>query len=219
MSRDEHPSAHVGPEHEAVRSLDLPPTLIGARSERRCRTMAYREADVTDLLLEAGDTVVRYHSCCEPTPAPPSVVTCARRTFEVALVALRPPVSERICVHVCHISGQVGFQVTALDRRSFGRLIAGDDGQRALAEIVTWSRAFSATFSLQPVRRGRANLALVIPFDPRALPQWAHLRPGRPRRSLARRLRGLGEWPPPFRLVRGRSYGGVMHSSPGCRHD
>ena len=183
MSRDEHPSTHVGAEHEAVRSLDLPPTLTGARSERRCRTRAYREVDVTDLLLNAGDAVVRYHSCCEPTPAPPSVVTCARRIFEVALVALRPPVSKRIGVHVCHISDQVGFQVTALDRRSFGRLIASDEGQRALAEIVTWSGAFSSTFSQQPVRRGRANLALVIPFDPRALPQWGQLRPGKPSRS------------------------------------
>ena len=133
MSRDEQPSAHVGPEHEAVRSLDLPPTLTGARSERRCRTMGYREVDVTDLLLDAGESVVRFHSCCAPTPAPPSVVTCARRIFEVALVAFRPPVSERIDVHVCHISGQVGFQMTALDRRSFGRLMAADDGQGALA--------------------------------------------------------------------------------------
>ena len=172
---------------QAVSNAVLPPTIIRARSERQCRLPDHREVDVSDLLTDARNAGARicYYSCADPKPAPPSVVTCIRRIVELALIAFQPPVTRRIDVYVCHEPGQLTVQVTAQDRHSFARLVKADEGQRVLAEMENWSRAFSSTFSLQPVRRDRANIVMILPFDPgsRALPQSGHLRLGKPRRS------------------------------------
>jgi hypothetical protein len=109
-------------------------------------------------------------------------VTCARRVLDVAFAVLGPPVSERLDVHVCHMVGQLGVQVTALDRRSFARLLASDPGQRAVTELSVWFGAFSPLFSIEPLRRGRANIAAVLPFDcgaPWALPTCSRLQFGK----------------------------------------
>jgi hypothetical protein len=183
MTRDGQPDGDLYSRHlgEPL-TVELPPDIGRARSERRWRIPIHRAVDFSDLLDDATGrgAEVHYHRCCEPNAAPPSVVTCARRILEIALAALRPPVSGRIDIHVCHFIGQLGLQVTALDRHSFGRLVARDEGEQAVAELVSWFRAFSPVFSLEPLRRDRANIAAIIAFDPRA--SWArpqHLRFGK----------------------------------------
>ena len=116
-----------------------------AAHERRRRSPVYHEMDVSDLLPDAcqRDVKVRFDRCCEPTRAPLAVVTCARRVLAVALVALGPPVSKRLDVHVCHIAGQLGVQVTAVDRRSSARLLAMDSGRRSIVELGVWLGVFS----------------------------------------------------------------------------
>jgi hypothetical protein len=102
--------------------------------------------------------------------------------LHVALAALGPPVSKRLDVHLCHIVGQLGVQVTAVDRHSFARLRAMDCGQRAVAELAVWFGAFSPLFSFEPLRGDRANIAAILPFDSGAtwaLPKCSHLQFGK----------------------------------------
>jgi hypothetical protein len=141
--------------------------------------------DVSDLLLQAcrRDLKVQFDRCCESKPAPPSLINCARRVLDVALAALGPPVSNRVDVHVCHIVGQLRIQITAGDRHSFARLLATNHSQRALAELSVWLGAFSPLYSLEPLRRDRANIAAILPFDfgaTWALPKCSQLHFGRP---------------------------------------
>jgi len=168
---------------ELVVDLDRLNRADRAVHERRRRSPVYRDVDVSDLLVDASQRHVRLRLelCCESSPAPLSVVSCARRVLDVALVALGPPVSRRLDVHMCHLAGQLGVQVTALDRRSFTRLLATDHGRQALAELSVWFSAFSPLFSLEPLGRDRANVAAVLPFDcgaPWALPACSRLQFG-----------------------------------------
>ena len=55
-------------------------------------------------------------------------------------------------------------------------------GQRAVAEVSVWLGAFSPLYSVEPLRRGRANIAASLPFDcgaPWALPKCSRLHFGR----------------------------------------
>ncbi len=158
-------------------------TAGSAVHESRRRWPVCQMLDVSDLVVEARrhGVEVRLDRCGNPKAAPPSVVTCARRVLELALTALGPPVSHRIDVHLCGIVGQIGIQVTALDRRSHRRLVATETGQRSLAELALWWAAFSPLFSLEPLRRDRANVAAVLPFDCGtrwALPKCSRLHAG-----------------------------------------
>jgi hypothetical protein len=188
VTGDGRPDADKRPEEpDAGLTVDLPTEVSRAASERRCRVPVPRHADLADLIADASPGVeLRFRSCCGPTPAPPSVVTCIRRVLEVALLALRPPVSRGIDVHLCQFDCQLGLQVTAHDRRSFGRLRAADGRQSDMVEISNWLRAFSPLYSLKSLERGRANIAVIIPFDPKAswaLPNSGHLRFGKSRPS------------------------------------
>jgi len=185
MTDDRRPDEDSPPRSsDVVLDLDRLGEAGRAVHERRRRHPVYRQIDVSDLLREAsqGDVTLRFDRCCESKPAPPSVVTCARRVLDVAVAALGPPVSTRIDVHVCHLVGQLGLQVTALDRHSFARLLATERSQQAIAELSVWLGAFSPLYSLERLRRDRANLAAILPFDcgaPWALPKCSRLHFGR----------------------------------------
>jgi hypothetical protein len=152
--------------------------------ERRRRMSVYEHPHVADLLQAASRSGIEVHAeqCCESRPAPAAVVTCARRVLTVAFAAFSPPVSKRVDLHLCHIAGQIGLQVTARDRRSFSRLQAMDGAEAAWAELLMLFVAFSPVFCLEPLRGDRASIAAILPFDPAAswgLPKCSHLRFGK----------------------------------------
>ena len=158
-------------------------TVGRAVHERRRAIPPQERLDPSELFTAAQERGVelRLDRCVTPTSAPRSVVTCARRVLQLALDAFGPPISKRISVHLCGISGQIAVQVTALDRHSNRRLLASESGDRALADLSLWLAAFSPLSSMEPVRHDRARVAAVVPFDcssPWALPTCSSLRLG-----------------------------------------